>query len=420
MIVRMWMARATPVNAGRYRTHFEHAVLPELRGLAGFGGASLLSREHDGFTELAVLTRWRSRDAIRAFAGAELGKAVVARSAAKVLASWDGHVTHYDEVRYDAEATAGRVPRSHVAAVRRFNRFYTGAIGALDEQHLSSQFSLGEVRVLFELAQRSTRTAAEVGAALRLDAGYLSRVIARLEKAKLLVRMRDADDARQRVLALTRAGRKTFADLDARATAEVQKLLGRVAAYDQQRVIDAMTVISTALGPSEERRVTIRQHRAGDLGWITERHGELYWREYKWTEEFEGLVAEICANFVRAADPEHERTWIAEVDGERAGCIMVVRKSRTVAQLRLLLVEPRARGLGLGARLVDECLRFAKAAGYKRIVLWTQNNLHAARTLYERAGFKLVRSGNHRSFGHALVEQTWELGLRAPALIAPK
>jgi len=298
--------------------------------------------------------------------------------------------------------------KSHVAAVRRFNRFYTGEIGALDEQHLSSDFSLGEVRVLFELAQRSTRTASELCAALQLDAGYLSRVIARLEKAKLLVRMRDKDDARQRVLALTIAGRKTFADLDARATSEVQKLLGRVAEPDRQRVIDAMTAISAALGPREERRVTIRRHRAGDLGWIIERHGELYFREYQWTEEFEGLVAEICAKFVRAAAPDLERTWIAEVDGERAGCIMVVRKSRTVAQLRLLLVEPRARGLGLGARLVDECLRFARAAGYKRIVLWTQNNLHAARTLYVRAGFELVRSGNHRSFGHALVEQTWE------------
>jgi DNA-binding MarR family transcriptional regulator/GNAT superfamily N-acetyltransferase len=300
---------------------------------------------------------------------------------------------------------------SRVAAIRRFNRFYTAEIGVLDEQHLNSPFSVGEVRVLFELVQRPTRTAGELGAALGLDPGYISRVIARLEQAKLLVRTPAADDARQRVLALTPAGRKTFAGLDARASTDIAKLLGRLADHDQQRVISAMTTIETTLGPPRnrsDRRVTLRRNRAGDLGWIVERHGELYAREYRWNVEFEGLVASICAEFARTADPKHERTWIAEVDGERAGSIMVVKKSRTVAQLRLLLVEPRARGLGIGAKLVGECLRFAKAAGYKRIVLWTQDNLVAARTIYERAGFVLAHSAKHRSFGHTLVEQTWE------------
>ena len=405
MVFRMWTARADARGVVAYREHFEQVVLPELRGLAGFAGVSLLTREHDRLTEIAVITRWQSRAAIRAFAGADLGTAVVAREAKELLASWDAHVTHYDEVHYDAAPVP--VEPSRVAAVRRFNRFYTAEIGALSEQHLDSPFSLGEVRVLFELAQRPARTATELCATLRLDAGYLSRVIARLEKARLLVRTRARHDGRQHLLALSTAGNKTFGELDTRATGEIEALLARIDEHDQRRVVDAMTVIATAFGPRAERNVSLRAHRAGDLGWIVERHGELYLREYGWTSEFEGLVAQICADFARSADPDLERAWIAEVDGQRAASIMLVRKSKAVAQLRLLLVEPHARGLGLGARLVAECLRFAKTAGYKRMVLWTQDNLHAARAIYQRAGFSLVKSGKHHSFGHALVEQTW-------------
>ena len=300
-----------------------------------------------------------------------------------------------------------------VSAVRRFNRFYTRQIGILREGHLGSPFSLAEVRVLYELAHRDGLTAAELGRELGLDAGYLSRIVRSFERRDLVEKTRSETDARQAHLRLTAAGRAAFAGLDARADDEIAALVRRSSPDDWRRLTDAMRTIERVLAPKQEaaRNFLIRTHHPGDIGWVVYRHGVLYAREYGWDERFEALVAQIVAEFVQNFDPRRERCWIAEQDGERVGSVFLVKKTDTVAKLRLLLVEPKARGLGIGHRLVDECIRFARQAQYRRMTLWTNSILHAARRIYEAAGFRLVSEEPHAMFGESLLGQTWELEL---------
>lgn len=300
-----------------------------------------------------------------------------------------------------------------VAAVREFNRFYTSRIGVLDESYLSSKFSLTEVRVLYELAHRGSAIASELGRDLRIDAGYLSRILRGFARRGLVTRSAAPDDGRKAVLRLTARGKSTVAPLEAKAREQIQAMLEDIPAGKQQRLVASMRAVEHALGsgPRDAARVTFRSHRPGDMGWVVERHGALYAQEYGWDTTFEALVADIVAKFITHLDPRRERCWIAEVDGERAGCVFCVKKTETVAKLRLLLVEPGARGLGIGSKLVDECVRFAREAGYRDLVLWTNDVLVAARRIYERAGFDLVESERHTSFGKKLVGQNWRLRL---------
>lgn len=300
-----------------------------------------------------------------------------------------------------------------IEAVRRFNRFYTRQIGVLRDGLLDSPFSLTEVRVLQDLAQRDHLTAAEIGNDLGLDRGYLSRILQGFEKRGLIRKVRSQSDARQSHIELTAKGHKVFAPLDTRAQDEVLTMLGVLSARERQTLIEAMTNIEQLLGPKTEPRVPylLRSHHSGDLGWIVHRHGALYSQEYGWDDEFEAQVAQIVADFVRNFDPKREHCWIAEREGEIVGSVMVVQKSKTVAQLRLLLVEPQARGLGIGKRLVDECIRFARQRNYRKLVLWTNSVLDTARHIYENAGFRLVQENRHQSYGKDLVSQDWELTL---------
>ncbi len=300
-----------------------------------------------------------------------------------------------------------------VAAVREFNRFYTSRIGVLDEGYLSSRFSVTEVRVLYELAHRGSVTASELGRDLGIDAGYLSRILRGFARRGVLARTAARNDARKSILRLTTRGKATVALLEARARDQIGLMLEKVPAAEQERLVASMRAIERGLkpGPRATPKVTLRSHRPGEMGWVVERHGALYWQEYGWDETFEALVADIVAKFITHLDRKRERCWIAEVDGERVGCVFCVNKSKTVAKLRLLLVEPGARGLGVGSRLVAECIRFARAAGYRELTLWTNDVLVAARRIYERAGFELVESERHRSFGKALVGQNWVLRL---------
>ena len=305
------------------------------------------------------------------------------------------------------------VAGSRIAAVRQFNRFYTKQIGVLQHGLLDSPFSLAEARVLFELAHRSRPTATQLGADLGLDAGYLSRILRGFERKGLVRKARSAEDGRERFLTLTDAGRKAFARLDARSADAVRTLLGRCTAPDQKRIVGAMTTIENLLEPQQASQgtVALRELRPGDLGWIVHRHGALYAQEYGYDATFEALVAEIAAHFVREFDAERERGWVAEIDGQIVGSVLLVKKSARVAKLRLLLVEPQARGQGIGRKLVAACIAFARAAGYRKITLWTQSTLFAARRVYEQAGFRLTHEEPHKSFGHDLVAQTWELAL---------
>jgi DNA-binding MarR family transcriptional regulator/N-acetylglutamate synthase-like GNAT family acetyltransferase len=301
-----------------------------------------------------------------------------------------------------------------VEAVRRFNRLYTRRIGVLRGHYLDSPFTLSESRVLYELAHRDRVTAAELGRDLDLDAGYLSRLLQRCARRGLLARTPSPTDRRRTYLALTPKGRRAFADLDARSRRETGRLVERFAEPEQRRLVQAMETIESLLDRSPVPGPAgwlLRAPRPGDFGWIVHRHGALYAEEYGWDARFEGLVAGIVADFVREVDPRRERCWVAERDGAVVGSVFLVRKSAGVAKLRLLYVEPSARGLGIGRRLVDECVRFARAAGYRRITLWTQSMLTAARAIYRAAGFVLVKQEKHHSFGHALVGETWELDL---------
>jgi DNA-binding MarR family transcriptional regulator/GNAT superfamily N-acetyltransferase len=299
-----------------------------------------------------------------------------------------------------------------VASVRAFNRFYTTVIGVLAEGLLRTPYSLTEARVVFELAQRDETAVADLRRTLELDAGYLSRILARFEADGLAVRQRSGSDARRQVVRLGDRGREAFALLDARAADEVRALLDGLEDEDQRRLVAAMETIRALLERTPRReQLVLREPEPGELGWVVQRHGALYAAEYGWDERFEALVARIVADFAEQRDPRRERAWIAELDGAPAGCVFCVRKEERVAQLRLLLVEPRARGAGVGGRLVDECIKFARRAGYGQITLWTNDVLVAARRIYERAGFELVEEERHESFGHELVGQNWLLNL---------
>jgi DNA-binding MarR family transcriptional regulator/GNAT superfamily N-acetyltransferase len=304
-----------------------------------------------------------------------------------------------------------------VAAVRRFTRFYTRQIGLLQEGLLDSRFSLTEARVLYELAHRAPTTASALAADLDLDHGYLSRILRRFADAGLIAKKRAADDGRQTFIAITAKGRKAFAPLNKGSRDQVAAMLGRLEPAAQERMVAAMATVENLLGAPastspQSRTLLLRQHRPGDMGWVTAAHGALYAREYGWDISFEALVAKITAEFIENFDPARERCWIAELDGEPVGSVFVVRKSDEIAKLRLLIIDPKARGLGLGKRLVDECLRFAGQAGYSSMTLWTQSNLTAARGIYQRAGFKLVAQNPHYSFGVDLIGETWDIDLR--------
>jgi DNA-binding MarR family transcriptional regulator/N-acetylglutamate synthase-like GNAT family acetyltransferase len=300
-----------------------------------------------------------------------------------------------------------------VAAVRRFNRFYTKRIGLLRQGFLDSPFSLTEGRVLYELAHQDKVTASGLGRELDLDPGYLSRILQGFAKRGLIERARSKTDGRQSFLSLTRRGQDAFAPLHARSRDQIGAMLAGLSAADQDRLVAAMHTIEELLAarPEVKAPYMLRPHRPGDMGWVIHRHGALYAQEYGWDETFEALVAEVVANFIRHFDPKRERCWIAEKDGEIVGSVFLVKRSQTVAQLRLLLVEPRARGLGVGARLCAECVRLARELGYRKIMLWTNSVLVAARRIYEAAGFHLVKKEPHHSFGHDLVGETWELRL---------
>ncbi len=305
------------------------------------------------------------------------------------------------------------VAEQRVEAVRRFNRFYTKRIGVLREGLLQSPFSLTEARVLFELAHAGAPTATALAAELGLDPGYLSRILRHFRKRGLVSRSVSTTDRRQSLLSLTEKGRNAFSQLDARSRDEIRAMVGELSGAEQGRLIDAMRTIESLLGDRAEPSLPylLRPHRPGDMGWVVHRHGVLYAREYGWDESFEALVAEIAAKFIRHLDPTAERCWIAEREGQNVGCVFLVRHSRRVAQLRLLLVEPSCGGLGIGRRLVEECTVFARQAGYRKIVLWTQSLLHPARIIYAAAGYRLIREEPHHSFGHDLVGETWELTL---------
>jgi DNA-binding MarR family transcriptional regulator/RimJ/RimL family protein N-acetyltransferase len=305
-----------------------------------------------------------------------------------------------------------------IAAVRRFNRFYTRQIGVLRKTYLDSPYSLGEMRVLYELSQRDQLTATDVGRALDLDAGYLSRLLRNFEKRGLISRTTSAKDGRQSHLALTARGRKLFAPMEERSQQQAGAMLDKLDDTQQARVVAAMNTIETLLAgapaekPDGKSCYVLRDPRTGDFGWIVSRHAELYAKEYGWNEPFEGLCAQIVADFVNNFDPKRERCWIAEIDDENVGCVMLVKDEQPgVARLRLLLVDPKGRGLGLGTRLVDECVRFARAAGYRKITLWTHSILSAARHVYEGAGFTLTSSEPRHTWGQDVVAEFWDLEL---------
>lgn len=303
---------------------------------------------------------------------------------------------------------------ARVAAVRQFNRFYTRQIGVLQEGLLDSPFSLTEVRVLYELAHHHGVTATELCAALNLDAGYLSRILRKFEKRGWVHRQASASDRRQSLLTLTHKGSAEFLPLEERSNQHVRRMLSEMSLEAQQQLIRSMEEIERVLSAPQEstQPYLLRSHQPGDMGWVVYRHGVLYLQQYHYDERFEALVAGIVAEFIQNFDASHERCWIAERNGERVGSVFLVRKSASVAKLRLLLVEPSARGLGIGKRLVQECVRFARQIGYHKMILWTQSELLAARTIYEHAGFQLIEKKPHQNWGRKdLVSETWELKL---------
>jgi DNA-binding MarR family transcriptional regulator/GNAT superfamily N-acetyltransferase len=307
------------------------------------------------------------------------------------------------------------VPDDAVDAVRGFNRAYTRRFGLLDQQHLGSDFSLGEVRVLYELAHRDGLSAAGLARSLELDPGHLSRMLAGLRRGGLVRRERSSQDRRASVLGLTPAGRRAFDRLDRKATVQVSALLRAFPDGQRAELVEGLTGIRRLLEPREAGApaVLIRTHRPGDLGWVLERHGVVYTEEYGWGAPFEAIVARVVAEFAETQDPVREACWVAELEGRRVGSVMLVRhpEREGVARLRLLLVESEARGLGVGRALVDACTGFARATGYRRVTLWTQSVLAAARAIYARAGYVKVSEAPHTTFGMGLTAETWELEL---------
>jgi DNA-binding MarR family transcriptional regulator/GNAT superfamily N-acetyltransferase len=304
-----------------------------------------------------------------------------------------------------------------IAAVRRFNRFYTRQLDVLRKTYLDSPYSLGEARVLYEIASGDAPTASDISRALDLDAGYLSRTLRNFEKRGLIARKASASDARQSHLALSPNGRKAFAPLERRSQQDSAAMLEKLSRRDQDRLIAAISTIEKLLGgaaehdAAPERQYILRAPTPGDFGWIVKRHAELYGEEYGWIAPFEGVCAQIVADFVNTYDAKRERCWIAEMNGENVGSIMLAKENESVARIRLLLVDPKARGLGLGTRLTEESIRFARRAGYKKITLWTHRVLSAARHIYQKTGFKLMRSERHRRWGRAVVSEHWDLDL---------
>jgi DNA-binding MarR family transcriptional regulator/N-acetylglutamate synthase-like GNAT family acetyltransferase len=303
-----------------------------------------------------------------------------------------------------------------IQSMRRFNRFYTRQIGLLDEGLLDSPLSLTEVRTLYELAHRKESTAVELCKELGLDAGYLSRILRKFERERWIGKKASSEDARQSLLRMTKEGRKVFKPLDARSTEQVSAILGKLQPAEQDDLARAMQTIESILAPgarnSARTAYVLRQHKPGDMGWVVYRHGVLYSQEYRYDERFEALVAGIVAEFVENYNPARERCWMAESNGQIVGSVFLVEKSKTVSKLRLLLVEPSARGMGIGKRLVAECIRFAREAGYKTMMLWTQSELTAARKIYQQTGFQLVGEKHHHSWGRKnLVAETWKLTL---------
>jgi DNA-binding MarR family transcriptional regulator/GNAT superfamily N-acetyltransferase len=300
-----------------------------------------------------------------------------------------------------------------IAAVRRFNRFCTQKIGVLPEAYLNTPFSLTEARVIYALAHRDGATATWLGRELDLDLGYLSRLLRDFERRGLIVRSPSPQDGRQALISLTSAGQDAFEPLDRASYVEIGNLLAPLPEADQERLVGAMQVVAGLLGHNSEasRTFILRPHRPGDMGWVTQCHGALYSEEYGLNEKMEAYVAEVVASFLRELDPVREHCWIAEQDGTQVGSVFIVKESDAVARLRLLIVEPKARGLGVGRRLVEECIRFSRQAGYREITLWTHSILTAARRIYAAAGFKIVETETHDEFGPELVGETWTLTL---------
>ncbi len=299
-----------------------------------------------------------------------------------------------------------------MAAVRGFNRFYTNVIGLLRGKYLDTPYSLTEARLLFELAQRDASEVTDLRRAVDIDPGYLSRILARFAADGLITRQRSAADGRRQVIQLAEAGRSVVAGLDARSAAQTRDMLATVRGDDRRKLLGAMRVITEMLTESPRPRgYLLRSPRPGDMGWVVQRNAAVYTEEFGWDNSYEALVARIVADYVDHRAPEAEAAWIAEVDGTPAGCVFCVRENATTARLRLLLVEPWARGLGIGARLVEEVLRFARQAGYAQITLWTNDVLADARRIYQRAGFTLDDENRHHSFGKDLTGQNWSRAL---------
>jgi DNA-binding MarR family transcriptional regulator/predicted N-acetyltransferase YhbS len=306
-----------------------------------------------------------------------------------------------------------RAEAGRVAAMRRFNRFYTRHLGVLNDGYLDSPFSLTQARVLYEIRERGSVTATEIGRDLGLDAGYLSRILGHFEKSGLIRKERSPSDGRQSFLSITAMGRKAMELLERRTVRQVGDVLHRLSDPEQDRLVTAMRTVERmiAAGPALRPEIVLREPRPGDLGWVVARHATLYADEYGWGENFEGLCAQIVADFVAKHDPSRERCWIAEMDGENVGSVFLVKDTDKVARIRLLLVDPVARGHGVGMRLTGECLRFAKACGYRSITLWTHGVLTAARHIYSKCGFTLTSSEKRKSFGKQVVSEIWDLKL---------
>lgn len=302
--------------------------------------------------------------------------------------------------------------QERVAAVRRFNRFYTQYIGVLHDGWLDSPFSLTEARVLYEIRQRDGATATEIGRDLGLDAGYMSRILRHFHKSGFVRKEKSSEDGRQSFLSLTARGEKAFAPLEARTLSQVGGMLGRLSEPQQDHLVEALRTAEELMSERPKAAdVILREPKPGDLGWIVERHAVLYEQEFGWTGNFEGVCAQIVADYQNKYDSARERCWIAEVGGQRVGSVFLVKDSDSVARIRLLLVEPSARGLGIGKRLTDECVRFARECGYRSITLWTHSILTAARHIYAEAGFKLTSSEKKKSFGKDVVSEYWDLAL---------